>query len=110
VAASLRIRNTPARRLAVGVAADVWREPSRHIWHNMHAHAVLHVSPPLTGNVINPRTLAGREVIYINLHGAAGMPHFYGQAANGWGAASALPIALSPSHFTEACGRRHHHD
>ena len=102
VAALLRIRNTPGRRLAVGIAADVWREPSQHILRNMHADAVLHLSPPLTGNVINPRSMAGREVIYVNLHGAAGMPHFYGQAANGWGAASALPIALSPSHFTKA--------
>jgi hypothetical protein len=28
------------------------------------------------------------------------MPHFYGQSASGWGAASALPIAISPNHLT----------
>ncbi len=101
VSALLRIRSTPGRKLAVGIAADVWREPSRHILRNLHADAMLHLSPPLTSGALNPRTMAGREVVYINLHGAAGMPHFYGQAANSWGAASALPIAVSPSHFTK---------
>ncbi len=99
IAALLRIRNTPGRRLAVGLAAEVWREPSHHILRNLHADATLHVSPPLHSQGVNTRTMAGREVIYINLHGAAGMPHFYGQAANVWGAASALPIAISPQHF-----------
>lgn len=102
VATLLRIRNTPARRLAVGIAADVWREPSQQVLRNLHGDAKLHTSPPLTGSALNARTIAGREVVYINLHGAAGMPHFYGQAANVWGAASALPIALSPNHFSKA--------
>ena len=100
LATLLRIRSTPAQRLAVGVAADAWREPSQLVLRNLHADAKLFTSPPLTAQNFAARTLAGREVVYINLHGAAGMPHFYGQSASGWGAASALPIAISPNQLT----------
>lgn len=96
----LRIRSTPAQRLAVGVAADAWREPSLLVLKNLHPDAKLLTSPPLTTQNFIAATLAGREVLYINLHGAAGMPHFYGQSATVWGAASALPIAISPDNLT----------
>lgn len=102
LATLLRIRSTPAQHLAVGIAADAWREPSLLVLRNLHSDAKLLTSPPITAQNLAVRALAGCEVLYINLHGAAGMPHFYGQSATGWGAASALPIAISPNHLTRA--------
>lgn len=96
----LRIRNADGNDLACGVAAEVWHAPSQEILHNLHADAQLLTSPPLDHQQISKRMLSGREVLYINLHGASGMPHFYGQAENSWGAATALPIALSPEHMS----------
>lgn len=100
VAAWLRIRSAVGDRLARGVAAEVWQEPSRLVLRNLHADARLVLSPPHTGQASAQRVIAGREVLYLNLHGAAGMPHFYGQPADVWGAATSLPIALSPDHLT----------
>lgn len=102
VAAWLRIRSAVGDRLARGVAAEVWQEPSRLVLRNLHSDARLVLSPPHTGQTGAQRVIAGREVLYLNLHGAAGMPHFYGQPADVWGAATALPIALSPDHLTTA--------
>jgi hypothetical protein len=99
VAAWLRIRSGVGDRLARGVAAEVWQEPSRLVLRNLHADAKLILSPPHTNQSSAHKVIAGREVLYLNLHGAAGMPHFYGQPADAWGAATALPIALSPDHI-----------
>jgi len=96
VAAWLRIRSAVGDRLARGVAAEVWQEPSRMVLRNLHSDARLILSPPHTNQSGSHKIIAGREVLYLNLHGAAGMPHFYGQPADVWGAATALPIALSP--------------
>lgn len=99
VAAWLRIRSAVGDRMARGVAAEVWQEPSRLVLRNLHADAQLVLSPPHTSQSGAHKVIAGREVLYLNLHGAAGMPHFYGQPADVWGAATALPIALSPDHI-----------
>ena len=99
VAAWVRIRSAVGDRLARGVAAEVWQEPSRLVLRNLHADARLILSPPHTSQPGTHKIIAGREVLYLNLHGAAGMPHFYGQPADVWGAATALPIALSPDHI-----------
>lgn len=96
----LRIRNADGNDLARGVAAEVWHAPSREILHNLHADAMLLTSPPLDHQQLTKRMLSGHEVLYINLHGASGMPHFYGQAENSWGAATALPIAITPDHMS----------
>ncbi len=96
----LRIRNAQGDDLARGIAAEVWQIPSQEILRNLHADATLLTSPPLDHHQVNKRMLSGREVLYINLHGASGMPHFYGQSANSWGAASALPIAITPDHMS----------
>lgn len=96
----LRIRNADGNDLARGIAAEVWHAPSREILHNLHADAKLFTSPPLDQQQLTKRMLSGHEVLYINLHGASGMPHFYGQAENSWGAATALPIAITPDHMS----------
>ncbi|MEY3989425.1 MAG: hypothetical protein RI985_506 [Chloroflexota bacterium] len=80
----LRIRNADGNDLARGIAAEVWHAPSREILHKQ----------------LTKRMLSDHEVLYINLHGASGMPHFYGQAENSWGAATALPIAITPDHMS----------
>lgn len=98
----LRIRNADGDDLARGVAAEVWQAPSHEILRNLHADANLLTSPPLDHMQLTKRMLSGREVLYINLHGASGMPHFYGQAENSWGAATALPIAITPEHMSGA--------
>ncbi len=96
VGAWLRIRSAVGDRLARGMAAEVWQEPSRLVLRNLHVDAQLILSPPHVSQTGTHKLIAGREVLYLNLHGAAGMPHFYGQPADAWGAATALPIALSP--------------
>lgn len=100
VSAWLRIRSVPGDRFARGIAAEVWQEPSRVVLQNLHPEAQLLHSPPVTSESLSVRMLAGREVLYLNLHGAAGMAHFYGQPQDTWGAATALPIALTPQHMT----------
>ena len=98
----LRIRNADGNDLARGIAAEVWHTPSREILHNLHSDAKLLTSPPLDNQQLTSRMLSGHEVLYINLHGASGMPYFYGQAENSWGAATALPIAITPDHMSGA--------
>jgi hypothetical protein len=51
---------------------------------------------------VTPKLIGGREILYINLHGASGMAGFYGQPENSWGAATALPVALMPDQLTRS--------
>lgn len=98
----LRIRNAEGDNLARGIAAEVWHAPSREVLHNLHTEAKLLTSPPLDHHQLTKPMLSGHEVLYINLHGASGMPHFYGQPENSWGAATSLPIAITPDHMNGA--------
>lgn len=100
ISAWLRIRSAAGDTLARGIAAEVWREPAAVVLQNLHPDAKLLASPPLIADAVTPKLIGGREILYINLHGASGMAGFYGQPENSWGAATALPVALLPDQLT----------
>lgn len=82
---------------AFGYTADVWRTPSRQVLDALDLDAPLDACPPLDDTRLDARTLAGRRVLYLNLHGAQGLPNFYGQPDAAWpGPATKLPVALRP--------------
>ena len=102
ISAWLRIRGAAGDSLARGIAAEVWREPAAVVLQNLHPDAKLLSSPPLIADAVTPKLIGGREILYINLHGASGMAGFYGQSENSWGAASALPVVLLPDQLTRS--------
>lgn len=97
----LSARRNQAQRYA-GYAAEIWSEPSREVLNALHTEATLETSPPLTDATFTPGQFAGRRVIYLNLHGAAGLSGFYGQPNTIWpGAATRLPVALRPEQLVD---------
>lgn len=92
----LRSASAP-EMLSAGYCAEIWQETSRAVLDAFAPAARLNSSPPLDAASFDTRTLLGRRLLYMNLHGAAGLPNFYGQPDAVWpGAASRLPIALRP--------------
>ncbi len=79
-----------------GYCAEVWREPSRAVLDALLPGGELVSCPPLAAETGAQLALARRRLLYSNLHGASGLPNFYGQPEGVWGAASKLPIALRP--------------
>ena len=83
--------------LSGGYTARVWQESSRAVLDAIERDAALHASPPLDADALDPGALAARRLLYVNLHGGAGLPNWYGQGEGiGSGAASRLPVALRP--------------
>ncbi|HWQ14485.1 MAG TPA: tetratricopeptide repeat protein, partial [Roseiflexaceae bacterium] len=108
-------RPAPLAETAAGYCAEVWRATSRAALDALTQDAPLHICPPLDATQLDERALAGGRVLYANLHGAQGLPNFYGQPDAPWsGPAERLPIALRPDQLaggmlaggmllTEAC-------
>lgn len=94
-----------AQAQVAGYCAEVWRETSRAALDSLSAGAALHASPPLTAAELEAGAgaLAPRRLLYLNLHGAQGLPNFYGQPDVPWaGPASRLPVALRPDQVGQA--------
>jgi tetratricopeptide (TPR) repeat protein len=105
----------PRLQVASGYCAEVWRETSRVALDALEADAPLLFCPPQDADTLDRRAVGRRQALYLNLHGAQGLPNFYGQPDAPWsGPASRLPVALRPDHLahgelegtmllTEAC-------
>ncbi|HJZ50336.1 MAG TPA: tetratricopeptide repeat protein [Roseiflexaceae bacterium] len=94
-------QRSPARQAEsttdAGYCAEIWRESSRAVLDVLAPAAPLAASPPLDADTLNLAEWAGRRVLYMNLHGASGLPNWYGQPDLPWpGAATKLPVALRP--------------
>lgn len=88
---------------AAGYSAAVWQEPSRVVLDTFAADAALASSPPLDVETLNMEMLSARRLLYVNLHGARGLPNWYGQPDAVWpGPATNLPVALSPEHLSDS--------
>jgi tetratricopeptide (TPR) repeat protein len=92
---------TLARSVAArGYSAEVWRETSREVLDGYAADASLACSPPLDDAAFEGDAPFGSRLLYLNLHGATGLPNWYGQPeAPSLGSASQLPVALRPDYF-----------
>ncbi|HMO56807.1 MAG TPA: tetratricopeptide repeat protein [Roseiflexaceae bacterium] len=90
-------RNRKAASLpgASGYAAAIWRDSSRAVIDAFAEGAPLVCSPPLDADTLAEPALSG-QLLYLNLHGASGLPNFYGQPDAWGGAATRLPVALRP--------------
>jgi tetratricopeptide (TPR) repeat protein len=92
----------PAQAFAAGYSAEVWRETSRMVLDAIQPDARLVCSPPLDADAYQIEARDSR-LLYVNLHGAAGLPNWYGQpGASEYGAAEQLPVALCPDYFARA--------
>jgi tetratricopeptide (TPR) repeat protein len=94
-------RRKPARQRAIGAkagySAEIWQAAAREVLDALDANAPLTTSPPLDADTLDPSAWNDQRVLYVNLHGAAGLPNWYGQPDVAWpGAATRLPIALRP--------------
>jgi hypothetical protein len=103
--ALLGARRTVLRRAEpttdTGYSAEIWRESSRAVLDALDAAAPLAACPPLDADTVDAAGWADRRVLYMNLHGASGLPNWYGQPDVLWpGAATRLPIALRPDQLT----------
>jgi tetratricopeptide (TPR) repeat protein len=103
--AGLRLALLGGRREAVapeagtkaGYSAEVWQVAARSVLDALDPAAPLTTSPPLDADTLAPNAWLDQRVLYVNLHGAAGLPNWYGQPEAVWpGAATRLPIALRP--------------
>lgn len=82
---------------SAGYCAEIWKDVSRAVLDALTADAPLVSSPPHLAETLDLRALHNRRLLYFNLHGAAGLPNFYGQPDAVWpGAATRLPVALRP--------------
>lgn len=82
---------------SAGYCAEIWKDASRAVLDALTADAPLTSSPPHLAENLDLRALHDRRLLYFNLHGAAGLPNFYGQPDAVWpGAATRLPVALRP--------------
>lgn len=82
---------------SAGYCAEIWQEVSRAVLDALTADAPLTSSPPHLAETLDLHALRNRRLLYLNLHGAAGLPNFYGQPDAVWpGAATQLPVALRP--------------
>jgi tetratricopeptide (TPR) repeat protein len=83
--------------LSAGYCAEIWNDVSRAVLDALTPDAPLTSSPPHLAENLDLRALRNRRLLYFNLHGAAGLPNFYGQPDAVWpGAATRLPVALRP--------------
>jgi hypothetical protein len=83
--------------LSAGYCAEIWKDVSRAVLDALAPDAPLTSSPPHLAENLDLRALSDRRLLYFNLHGAAGLPNFYGQPDAVWpGAATRLPVALRP--------------
>lgn len=94
-------RRNPRSELVAGYCAEVWRETSREVLDALEAGAPLLHCPPQRAEDLDTRALA-RPLLYLNLHGAQGLPNFYGQPDEPWsGPATRLPVALRPDQVAD---------
>lgn len=79
----------------VGYSSAAWQAASAAILTSALPAALpaLLLSPPLTAAQLDRRQLAQARLIYVNLHGVANAPNWYGQAPDN----SALIVALRPA-------------
>ena len=92
----IRAGAAPAHALApLGYSAEVWRATSRAVLDALDPEAPLYSSPPLDADTLETAALLDHHLLYLNLHGAAGLPNWYGQPAAAEQAAR-LPVALRP--------------
>ncbi|MFQ3681136.1 tetratricopeptide repeat protein [Roseiflexus sp.] len=98
------VRNVPELDvLSAGYCAEIWKEASRAVLDALTPDAPLTSSPPHLAENLDLRALRDRRLLYFNLHGAAGLPNFYGQPDAVWpGAATRLPVALRPDQIDAA--------
>jgi tetratricopeptide (TPR) repeat protein len=99
-------RRSPARKPAspvdTGYSAEVWRAASRMALDALDAGAPLACCPPLDTDTLDLAEWSDRRILYINLHGASGLPNWYGQPDLLWpGPATQLPIALRPEQLAD---------
>jgi Tfp pilus assembly protein PilF len=103
--AGLRLALLGGRRAAAapeggpkaGYSAEIWQAAARSVLDALDPAAPLTTSPPLDADALASNAWIDERVLYINLHGAAGLPNWYGQPEAIWpGAATRLPIALRP--------------
>jgi hypothetical protein len=88
-------KKSAVRPAAAGYCAEIWRDSSRSVIDAFLAGAPLVSCPPLDTDPVGAQVLDGR-LIYLNLHGASGLPNYYGQPDAWGGAATRLPVALRP--------------
>lgn len=104
---SRRISRAPGRRqeragidlsaLSAGYCAEIWKDASRAVLDALASDVLLNTCPPHLAEHLDLRALRDRRLLYFNLHGASGLPNFYGQPDAVWpGAATRLPVALRP--------------
>jgi tetratricopeptide (TPR) repeat protein len=99
-------RRNPARKQSspvdAGYSAEVWRAASRLALDTLDAGAPLSCCPPLDTETIDLAEWSNRRILYVNLHGASGLPNWYGQPDLLWpGPATQLPIALRPEQLAD---------
>jgi hypothetical protein len=99
-------RRSPARKQSspvdAGYSAEVWRAASRMALDALDAGAPLACCPPLDTDTLDLAEWNDRRILYVNLHGASGLPNWYGQPDLLWpGPATQLPIALRPDQLAD---------
>ncbi|HVC33306.1 MAG TPA: C25 family cysteine peptidase, partial [Chloroflexota bacterium] len=104
-----------ASSLAFGYAASSWESVAGQAFSPLAPAPVLRLSPPAEADDFRPQWVAGRRLLYFNLHGASGGGSWYGHSTSSQSAcAPRLPVALTvdqlsevdlsaPVVFTEAC-------
>jgi hypothetical protein len=86
--------------IAYGYSAHVWRENSRTVLDAIGPDLPLSCCPPVDADSFAVQSASAGALLYLNLHGAAGLPNWYGQldpSRDGQG--ERLPIALRPDSF-----------
>jgi hypothetical protein len=83
--------------LSAGYCAEIWKDASRAVLDALASGVPLNTCPPHLAERLDLRVFRDRRLLYFNLHGASGLPNFYGQPDAVWpGAATRLPVALRP--------------
>jgi tetratricopeptide (TPR) repeat protein len=96
----LRLGAHPRALVGDGYSADVWRETSRAVLDALNPDAPLGACPPLDADSFVVESASAGGLLYLNLHGAAGLPNWYGQPDEvRRGLGEQLPIALRPDFF-----------
>lgn len=82
---------------AFAYSAEVWQDASRAVLDALNRHAALTTCPPEGAETLDIERSLDHHLLYLNLHGAAGLPNWYGQPrSSGADAAAHLPVALRP--------------
>ncbi len=104
-----------ARRRSFGYSANVWRNASAAVFHQIGDPKELLTCPPLDANALPLEGLAPSRLSYFNLHGIEDGAEWYGQRSfDDPGTLPEYPIALRPADvsnhgrapvvvFSEAC-------